>query len=92
MRAVYRYEFGPTVCLDDVEVALVLSIHGIEALCGQAAARLDVRHVFDREKRAVVIDAGTDAGHDFAKLFVGFVRREISESAFTVKRIDGQAA
>lgn len=87
MRTVYRYEFDPSVCLDDIEVALVLSLFGVEALHGASAARLDVRHSLCRERRSLVIDASTAAGQDLAKLFLGFLKREIDEDAVRIERV-----
>lgn len=92
MKILYRYAFESQVCLDDVEVALVLGIYGVEALCGHAVARLDVRHTFCRDKRTLVIDASTSAGQDLARLVLGFLRREVSEDDFTVTRIEAEPA
>jgi hypothetical protein len=88
VRECYRYAFGKDVCVEDVEGALLLAVLAIEALHGQAQARMDVRHAFDRKARACVVDATTQTGRDFAKLLTGFLRREIDERDFSVKRIE----
>lgn len=86
-RVVYRYGFDETVLAADVEAALVLAIFGVEALHGEAQARLDARHVFEPGERACVVDASTPVGEDLNRLFAGFLCRELSPDQFTVKRL-----
>ena len=91
MRAeVFRYEFGPTIPMADVEGSLVLAIMGIESLHGETETRLDAAHFFDREKHACVIDASTEVGRDFNRLFVGYLRRELGSDSFRVERADAR--
>ncbi len=87
-KGLYRYRFDEQLVLDEIEDTLVLALLAAEALHGEAQVRLDVGHHFDREQRACVIDAGTDAGRDVNRLFVGFLRREFGERAFRVERVD----
>ena len=83
----YRYEFNEEVPIEEAEASLVLAIFAAESLHGEATVRLDVAHHFDVEKRACVIDAGTSAGKDLNRLFVGFLRREFGANGFSVERI-----
>ena len=87
-RPCFRYQFVESVEPEEIELALVMALFGVEALHGEAAARLDARHAFDADKRSCVIDDATPVGHDFNRLFVGFVRREVTAEQFTVSRID----
>lgn len=88
MREVYRYRFNDSVLPEDVEAALVLAIFGVEALHGEAQARLDARHVFDPSIRSCVIDASTVVGRHLNRLFAGYLSRELDADQFTVKRFE----
>ena len=85
---VYRYRFQEQIALEDVEAALLLAIWACEALHGEAQTRLDAAHYLDLEARACVIDAGTDVGRDFCRLFLTFIRRECGEDCFQVEHVD----
>ena len=69
----YRYKFAAEVQMDDVEASLVLAILATESLHGEAQVRLDAGHFLDREQRTCVIDAATEVGRDFNRLFMGFL-------------------
>lgn len=84
---VYRYRFDDDVSTEDIESALLLAIWGCESLHGESQTRLDAAHFFDPAKRACVIDARTEVGMDFNRLFVGFVSRELGPDAFRVERV-----
>ncbi len=85
---VYRYVFKPNVPLEDVEASLLLAVMSAESLHGEAQVRLDAAHYLDPAKRACVIDAGTPVGRDINRLFIGFIRREFGEDAFSVERVN----
>lgn len=84
---VYRYRFNEEVATEDIEAALLLAIWGCESLNGESQTRMDATHYFDADQRACVIDAGTEVGMDFNRLFVGFVSRELGPDAFRVERV-----
>lgn len=84
---VYRYGFCSEACLEEVESALLLAIFATESLHGEAQTRLDAAHLFDPDRRACVIDAGTAVGRDLNKLFAGFLAREFGEDSFKVERL-----
>jgi hypothetical protein len=88
----YRYVFAEDVPLEEVEGSLVLAIWATESLYGESQTRLDVSHPLDVAARACIVDAGTAAGRDFNRLFVGFVRREFGEDAFQVERCESSPA
>ena len=85
---VYRYQFTPGVAAQDIEETLHLAILAAECLHGQSRVRLDASYCMDSEKRACVIDAGTDVGRDIVRIFTGFAIREFGEDAFKVRRAE----
>jgi hypothetical protein len=87
----YRYHFEPQIDIDEVEQSLLLAILSVEALHGETQTRLDAAHAFDAERRSCVIDAGTDVGRSLNRLFLGYVRREFGEDAFSVSRVETAA-
>jgi hypothetical protein len=89
-RDIYRYSFPPPVPLDEVEATLLLALWGAESLHGESQVRLDATHLLDRDRRACVIDAGTPAGRDVNRLFVGYARREFGDDAFRVERLEAR--
>jgi hypothetical protein len=87
-REIYKYVFGPSVDIADVETSLLLALLATESLHGESQVRLEAAHAMDAEGRACVIDAGGNVGRDLNRLFVGFVRREFGEDAFRVERVE----
>ena len=86
-REIYRYLIEPHVPLAEIEASIVLSLLATESLHGESQVRLDAAHTLDADRRACVIDAQTAVGRDLNRLFVGFLRREFGEDAFTVERV-----
>jgi hypothetical protein len=86
----YKYLFRDTTPADEVEATLVLAILAVEALHGEAQAKMDAAHVFDAGLRTVVIDATTEVGRDFNRLFVGLMSREFGPASFRVERVSRQ--
>jgi hypothetical protein len=87
----YRYVFAPAIPLEEVEASLVLALFAVESLHGEAQAFLDAGHFLDADRRACVIDAGSEVGRDLNRVFTGFLRREFGPDAFTVERIDADS-
>ncbi len=85
---VYRYRFVDQVPIEEIEDTLVLALLAVEGLHGEAQARLDAAHHFDRQGRACVIDAGSPVGVDFNRLFTQFLRREFGPDSFQVARVE----
>lgn len=88
MSDVYRYEFLNHIEPVEIEAAILLSILAAEDLHGQTQTLLGVAYYFDADDRTCVVDATSEAGRDFNRLFAGFVRREFGEASFRVDRID----
>ena len=85
-REIYRYRFGPTARMQDVEEALLLAVLAVESLHGQSRVRMDASYCVDAEKRATVIDGSTSVGRDICRIFTVFAIREFGEAAFKVRR------
>lgn len=81
------YTFSSEVPLEEVEGSLLLALLGTQSLHGETGTRIDAAHRFDREDRQVVIDASTESGRDFNKLFLGYVTREFGADSFSVERL-----
>jgi hypothetical protein len=90
-KQLYRYTFTAEATIEEVEASLLLAVMATESLHGESQTRLDVAHFLDSTKRACVIDAGTQVGRDFNRLFIGFIRREFGEDAFCVERIESKS-
>lgn len=86
----YRYTISERVPIEEVEITLLLSLLGIEALHGESQTRLDAAHTLSAERHAAVIDAGTAVGRDLNKLFACFLTKEFGTASFTVERIEGR--
>ena len=88
---IFKYQFGASVNMVEVEASLVLAIISTESLHGESQVRLDASHAMDIEQRSCVIDARTLVGQDLNRLFIGYIRREFGEDAFRVERIRPEA-
>jgi len=86
-RDIYRYQFSKVVPMLDVEQSLHLAILAAGCLHGEARIRMDAGYSISEEKRAIVVDAGTQVGHDICRIFTGFAIKEFGEDAFKVERI-----
>ena len=88
---IYRYQFGAECPAREVEETLHLAVLAVECLHGQSRVRLDASYCMDAEKRACVIDAGTDVGRDIVRIFTGLAIREFGEDAVRVRRVERAA-
>jgi hypothetical protein len=84
---IFRYEFSAAVDFEDIEDTLVLSLLATEALHGDTGVRLETRYYVDRPQRRCTVDATTDPGHDFNRIFAGLMIREFGNDAFRVERL-----
>jgi hypothetical protein len=82
----YRYSFNDGVPLKEVEESLLLAVLATECLQGRARVKMEASFQLDKEKRACVIDAGTEVGSNIARIFTGFLTREFGEEAFKINR------
>ena len=83
----YRYTFNSAVSVECIRSALLLAIVSVESLYGESQARLDIQHLLDEQKRACTVDASTRVGRDLNRLLIGYLRRELGETQFRVKRM-----
>jgi hypothetical protein len=83
----YSYTFRAEVPVEEIEATLVLTLFALESLYGEAQVRLDAAHHLDIDQRRCVIDASTEVGRSFNKVFTGFLHREFGADAFSVERV-----
>ena len=86
---IYRYQFATGVPARDIEETLHLAVLAAECLHGEARVRLDASYCMDADKRACVIDGGTEVGRDTCRIFTGFAMKEFGQDAFKVERLSG---
>jgi len=87
-RDMYRYQFSERVPLRDVQEMLSLATLATECLHGRSRVRLDASFCLEEKSRSCVLDAGTPVGQDIARIFTGFLSRDLGEEAYRVHRID----
>ena len=85
--SIYRYTFHESVPVGELEDTLLLAVIATESLHGESQARLDIGHAFCAENRSCEIDATTEVGRDFNRLFIGFISREFGRGSFQVERV-----
>jgi len=86
MQTCYRYQFAPSLPIDEVKETLHLAIVSTQNLHGEGQVKLDAQITFDAEERRCDIAAGTEVGRDLNQHFVGFLAKEFGQTEFTVKR------
>jgi hypothetical protein len=91
-RELYRYCFNNKVPFSEVEESLLLAVLAAESLHGRSLVRLDASFCLDSHKSTCVVDAASDVGRSIARIFTGFLTREVGEEAFRVERVQGLAA
>lgn len=87
---IYRFRFESDACMKDVHESLLLSIFAAEGVHGRSCIRMDVAFFADDDKRALVVDARTEAGHTVARIFTNFLLRQFGEETFQVERVGRQ--
>lgn len=86
-RELYSYTFASGPPVEEIENMLLWALLAAEGLHGEARVRMDGAHNFDADERQCVIDAGTAVGQDINRLFTQFLRRELGDDGFTVRRL-----
>ena len=85
--AIYRFDFDASVSMPDVETTLHLAILGAEGLFGASTVRMDAAYSIDEGQRVCVIDARNDVGRSICQLLTGYLTKELSPDAFTVRPV-----
>lgn len=88
MERYYRYTFEEGVDLKSIQESLFLSCVAVESLVGRAAMRMDLSFDFDQSNRMCFIDAGLEVGQKVARIFTGFLLREVDPDMFDIDRTD----
>lgn len=86
--ALFRYRLARSISSADAEATLLRARLALESLHGESQVLLDARHTWDESGRICVVDASSQVGKDFNRLFVGFLQREYGEGGFRVDRIN----
>ncbi len=88
----YRFTFTDPTTVPEAEATLVLALFAVEAIHGEAQARLDAAHFFDLTSGVCIVDASTEVGRCLTKLFVGLLTREFGRDGFRVEHLHGEPA
>jgi len=88
-REVYRYSFEREVSMAVVEESLVLAVLAVECLHGESVVRLEAGYCLEEDQRVCAVDATTAVGRDVARIFTGFLTKELGEEAFRVTKATG---
>ena len=73
-----------------VEESLIRAVLAAERLHGESLVRLEAGYCLDEGKRVCAVDATTAVGRDLARMFTGFLTKELGEQAFRVTKVTGQ--
>ena len=73
-----------------VEESLIQAVLAAECLHGESLVRLEAGYCLDEEKRVCAVDATTAVGRDVARIFTGFLTKDLGEGAFRVTKATGQ--
>jgi hypothetical protein len=82
-----RFTFDDTVPLEDVAASLILARWATEALHGEPVVALEAWHSLDAQKHECTVETTSAAGRDLAKMFLGFLKRELAPTLFRVERL-----
>lgn len=86
MTRAYKYQFGESSDLRDVEDTLLLAHLAAEGIFGEARVHLDGAYSIDREARTLTADAATAVGQIVNAVFTAFAIKEFGRDGFTVRR------
>jgi hypothetical protein len=84
----YIYRFAQDIPLDEVGTSLSVAALTTESLHGRCALRLEGQFRLDRETRHCVVNASTQVGRDFARVFTGLISVQFGEKDFHVRFVD----
>lgn len=88
MKKVCRFRFAEGVGRQAVEEHLALAIAAAESLYGKARVRLGTGYLVSKDGRQLALDTSNEIGEQVARLFTGFMIREIGEEAFSTERVE----
>ncbi len=81
-----RYVGAPWVPIEDLQSTMTVALAAAEELFGSHVTDRDVWRSFDAPARSIWIDASTDAGSAFSRIFAGYMKRSYGASAVTLTR------
>lgn len=83
-RVSYRYQFAPSVLVEDIHGAWLLAALSCHALFGEARVLGEASHTLCAGERSLWVHATTSLGVMLNELFQRFLRREYDADSFTV--------
>jgi hypothetical protein len=85
---VFRYQFIPSLPVEEADYSLEVSVDAVEGLFGRASVRLDVSFYVDEPRNAIFVDGSNEIGDAFVRIFTNFLMKELGEDAFQVCRVE----
>lgn len=92
---IYKYRFDESVTGQELEDTLELAqlaAASIVRSIGHCRSLEECRFILDKANRICVIDASTDAGDDFIRIFTTLAIREYGERSVKIERLIAQKA
>lgn len=85
---IYKYRFNESVTGQELQDTLELAQLAAAAIVHGPCRALEARRFnLDKANRICVIDASTDAGDDFGRIFTALAIREYGERSMKVERL-----
>ena len=85
MKDVYIFRFGKAATMDLLEAQITLAVIAVECMAGKAAVRIGFRYAVKKDKWAVVMETGNDAGEAIVRVFTGLLIKAFGENRFKVE-------
>ncbi len=84
---IYKYRFNESVTGQELEDTLELAQLAAASVHGLSSTQEECRFNLDGANRICVIDASTEAGDDFGRIFTAFAIREYGERSVKIERL-----
>ena len=87
---VYRFEFAPSIPLEEVELSLHVARLALEGIFGAARSRLEFGYFADKPHHTITVDGTTEVGMAVALAFTHLISTEFGAEAFQVRQVNSQ--
>ncbi|MDD2773709.1 MAG: hypothetical protein PHP45_08450 [Elusimicrobiales bacterium] len=85
MNEIYIFKFGKRAATELLEAQITLAVIAVECMLGKAAVRIGFRYAVKKDKNAVVMETGNEAGEAIVRVFTGLLIRAFGETRFKVE-------
>ena len=85
MNDIYVFKFGKCATTDLLEAQVTLAVIAVECMLGKAAVRIGFRYAVKKDKNAVIMETGNEAGDAIVRVFTGLLIRAFGETRFKVE-------